>query len=415
MIDIALLKVLKHKEQFDKVFRYIPSSAIDKRTRAITQDIKKYFDLHPDETTIDMQAFRSLFFTSWHKGMSDEDVKFYNGVLDQMAKEAPEAIKKTLINQLLELEFATDLGNIVTRYQQEEEIDLVPQVNKLCEAIRATLERTNNFEFAQLTDEIVQEDVDNSGLEWALPCLNRSMRPLRGGDMIIVAARPDAGKTSFLTQQLQHMAGQTDLPIIWLNNESTKERILKRSLQSALRATNSELMEKQKNGTLMEEFVQIVGAKDKIRVYDIHGWDTGKIEDLLEATGDVGLVVFDMLDNVKFHGVRSDARTDQILEMMYQWGRELSVRIGAPVMATSQVSTEGDGLQFPSMGMLKDSKTGKQGACDVILMIGKSNDPLLEHQRFLSVPKNKLKIEGSESLREEVLFNPDRGVYVDNS
>ncbi len=82
-------------------------------------------------------------------------------------------------------------------------------------------------------------------------------------------------------------------------------------------------------------------------------------------------------------------------------------------MATSQVSTDGAGLQFPDMHMLKDSKTGKQGACDVILMIGKSADPLIEYQRFLSVPKNKLKIEGAEPLRDEVSFNPDRGIYIE--
>ena len=123
--------------------------------------------------------------------------------------------------------------------------------------------------------------------------------------------------------------------------------------------------------------------------------------------------MMDMIDNIKFPGLRADARTDQVLEAKYQWARELSVKYDAPVIETSQVSTEGAGLQFPEMHMLKDSKTGKQGACDVILMIGRSNDPMLEYQRFLSVPKNKLKIEGSAPLRDEVLFNPDRGVYIE--
>lgn len=413
MIDKALLRVIKYREQFDKVYRYIPRSAIDKRTRAIATDIRKYFDLHPDEDQVNMEAFRSLFFTSWHRNLSEEDCSYYNKVLDQISYDEPEGIKNSLVNQLLELEFATEVGNLIELYHQGDDIDVVPQIHSLCEEVRSSLERTNNYEFAQLDEELLEEDVSGAGLEWALPCLNKVMRPLRGGDAIIVAARPDAGKTSFLTHNLGHMATQTDSPIIWLNNESKKERILKRSLQSVLNVTNSELLAKQQAGTMLDEYLSIVGSRDKLRVYDIHGWSSYQVEELLETVGDIGAVVFDMLDNVKFPVSRAEQRTDQVLEAMYQWARELSVKIDAPVIATSQVSTEGAGMQFPELHMLKDSKTGKQGACDVVLMIGQSADPLLENSRFLSVPKNKLKIEGSLRLDAEVLFDKDRGRYIE--
>jgi replicative DNA helicase len=413
MIDLALLRVIKYKEQFDKVYRYIPNSAIDKRTRAIAHDIKRYFELHPDEERIDIEAFRSLFFTLWHRNLKEDDCEYYNKILTQIERDEPEAIKKSLVNQLLELEFATRAGNIIEEYHQGEDIDVVPQITQLCEEVRSTLERSNNFEYAELCEDLMVDDLSGSGLKWALPCLNDVMRPLRGGDAVIVAARPDAGKTTFLTHNLAVMATQTSLPIIWLNNESKKERILKRSLQSALNATNSELVAKQRAGTMLDEYLSVVGSRDKFRVYDIHGWTSYQVEELLETIGDVAVVVFDMLDNVKFPTSRSSDRTDQILEHMYQWARELSVKIDAPVLATSQVSNEGSGLQFPLEHMLKDSKTGKQGACDVILMIGKSDDPMLENSRFLSVPKNKLKIEGSETLMEEVLFDRDRGRYIE--
>jgi replicative DNA helicase len=164
---------------------------------------------------------------------------------------------------------------------------------------------------------------------------------------------------------------------------------------------------------MLDEYLQIVGGPGKIRVYDVHGWDTNKVEDLLAAIGGVGLVVFDMLDNVKWKDGRADARTDQLLEAQYQWARELSVAVDAPVIVTSQVSQDGAGLQFPALHMLKDSKTGKQGACDVVLMIGKSDDPLLNHNRFLSVPKNKLEREGQPPLMESVIFDRARGIYIE--
>ena len=411
MIDLALLRIIKYKAQFDKVYRYIPKSAIDKRTKAITEDIKKYFDAHPDEECVDIDAFSSLFFTVWHKTLDKDTQEYYNKVLQRMREDASEAIQKTIINSLLELEFATDIANMLEQYQAEEEIELVFEVTRLTEGIRQTMERTTNFEFAQLDDEILQTEDDSVGLPWALPCMDAALRPIRGGDMVIVAAPPDAGKTSFLTFNIAHMSKFTDKPIVWLNNESKKSRILKRSLQSTLQCTNTELVAKQANGTMIDEYIQHMGGNNKLRVYDIHGWDVMRVEELLEAIGDVGLVVFDMLDNVKFPGLKSEARTDQVLEQMYQWARELSVMIDAPIIATSQVSRDGCGMQFPEQHMLKDSKVGKQGACDLIIMVGKSADPMLEHSRFISTPKNKCGRDDGQALRDEVLFDSPRGVY----
>jgi replicative DNA helicase len=64
--------------------------------------------------------------------------------------------------------------------------------------------------------------------------------------------------------------------------------------------------------------------------------------------------------------------------------------------------------------MLKDSKTGKQGACDFMLMIGASNDPSLGGVRYLGMPKNKLRREGhAGDPRAQVNYNPERVRYSD--
>lgn len=57
--------------------------------------------------------------------------------------------------------------------------------------------------------------------------------------------------------------------------------------------------------------------------------------------------------------------------------------------------------------MLKDSKTGKQGACDFIIMLGASNDPGLASQRFIGLTKNKLRREGKPAdPKQPVKFSP---------
>jgi replicative DNA helicase len=67
---------------------------------------------------------------------------------------------------------------------------------------------------------------------------------------------------------------------------------------------------------------------------------------------------------------------------------------------------------YPREGMLKDSKTGKQGACDNILMIGYNPDPTEFRKRFISMPKYKNLRAGQMPCQAEVLFDGDKGLYI---
>ena len=414
MIDLALLRIIKHKEQLNKVYRYIPRSAIDKRTKAVADDIKKYFDLNEEEEVLDFPSFRSMFFTTFHKGMSDSDCDYYNKLITRMEEDVPEAIKKNIVNQLLELEFATDVANVIDDYEAGEDIEVIVSVGNLVDRVKDTLERTSAFEYADFDDSTIGDENEEDGLRWPLQVMNDHYRPAQGGDQYIVAARPGQGKTTFLTHCNWSMAQQMEPNevIVWFNNESRRQRIMARQIQSALYLTNSELQKLQKEGKLRDEYIKAMGSADRVRVYDIHGKNNYHLEEILEGIGieNVGMIVIDMLDNVKFP-TNKDLREDQRLEQMYQWSREIGVKYNCPVFPTSQVSNEGAGLMYPLEHMLKDSKTGKQGACDGIIMIGSSDDPLLQNKRGLSMPKTKSKREGMSNMQEEVLLDADKGRY----
>lgn len=415
MIDLALLRVLKYKEQWEKVQSYIPMSGIDKRTKAIVIDIGKYFKLHPEEDKLDFPTFRSLFFTSWHKNLKKDDIEYYNPLLTKMEEDVPEAIQRNLINQLIVLEFATLIANDLEKYNDDGEIDILTVVAKRLEKATNNRQRAADFEYTAFEEDVVQEGLEQKGYKWPLEIMNRHYRDILAGDLYIVAARPGKGKTTFLCQLNVSMAKDMapNKVIVWFNNESRRQRIMSRQIQSALRKTNTELADMQKAGTLTNAYIESMGSKERVRVYDIHGKNHVYIMDVLESIGldNVGAIIFDMLDNVKFH-MPDGMREDQRLEQMYQWARELGVTYSCPVFPTSQVSNEGAGLMFPSENMLKDSKTGKQGACDGILMLGSSDDPLRAAYRGISFPKEKHKRENIEHMRAEVVFDSDRGVYV---
>jgi replicative DNA helicase len=64
--------------------------------------------------------------------------------------------------------------------------------------------------------------------------------------------------------------------------------------------------------------------------------------------------------------------------------------------------------------MLKDSKTGKQGACDFILAMGK--DESVPDQRYLSLPKNKLvnSVTAKKCPKAAVYFDGVRGTFYEH-
>lgn len=413
MIDVVLLRIMKYQKDFKKLFKSIPMSTLDQKTKALLLAFEKYFDLFPEHEKLDLQVFLPRF-KRWNSGMDDEVFNTYVGILRNIGQDVDDETKAGILLDLYEVEAATRIANLCERY---EEGDLDAPFPDLVSSVVDSYKINIGARAAKWNDtdigELLLEDQNNDGLKWRLKVLRESMRPLRGGDFGIVAGRPDKGKTTFLASEVTYMAPQLpeDKNIIWLNNEGMSGRIVKRMYQAALGVSITELIKMNAEGKLRKQYEKAVGRLDKIRVFDIHGMHVGQVEAILEQNNP-GVILYDMIDNIR--GFGSEARTDLQLEEMYKWAREISVKFDAVGLATSQISADGDGLQFPTLSMLKDSKTGKQGACDFQLMIGACNTPELEYSRFISLPKNKLRRDGQPSdPRAEVIFNPTKARYED--
>ena len=172
----------------------------------------------------------------------------------------------------------------------------------------------------------------------------------------------------------------------------------------------------QKAGTIDAAYSSAMGGNpEAIKVYDVHGFWNHELEDLVRQVPPA-VIIFDMVDNVSFGGAVSNngQRTDQLLEAMYQWARIMAVKHDCVVLATSQISADGENLSYPTLSMLKDSKTGKQGAADFILTIGSQDT--MPNTRFLGLTKNKLSVEGGpKAPKIETHFDGLRGRFREPS
>lgn len=424
-LDITLLQMMKHRRKFNKLIRVVETRALSTQTGIVIQDFKKYFAELPELTVIDAAGAFSTWFTMVaHPKLAPEQAAVYAQMFKQVGREPDELTEQMMMGRLLENNLAQAVSDATEAYVRGDEIDFQKVVRDLLGNYDNDVSRKVNLPWVPVDESLFDEDMRNDGFQWRWECLAATCRPLRGGDFVILAGRPDKGKTTALTDLCTYWAAQ--LPtvyaehpekrrIIWLNNEGPGKRILKRIVQSAFGCKTSELVAKQAAGTLWTDYeAAIGGARTTISVVDIHGFKSWQVEEIFKQFPP-GLVVFDMIDNVKFDGEigNGGSRTDQILETMYQWGRDLAVRFDVPIIATSQISADGDGEVFPTLPMLKDSKTGKQGAADLIITIGTSNDPSLEAMRFIGTTKNKLRLEGKpQTPRAKMMMDATGGRYV---
>jgi len=413
MIDLNLLRITKYRADFYKVKGRVPEAAMDGQTNALLNDFQYYFDQLPEHDKIDHGTFLPMF-RARHPTLSTEQRSGFEKIIENaLSVDVGDKERGMIMRSMLELRLGTQLANALSRFDAGELPNIQGIMSQMLDEFKTDAGvREIDFIRDDIGD-LLNEEVSDFGLSWRLKAMNDSVRKLRPGDFGIVAGRPDKGKTTFIASELTHLASQlpTGQCAIWLNNEGPGKRIIPRLYQSALGAQMSELIKLNTAGLLKEAYRDIMGSLDRIRVIDIHNADNFTVEGIVE-TNQPGLVVYDMIDNIR--GFGDAARTDLGLERMYQWGRELAVKHEHAGIATSQISNEGDGLQFPTLGMLKDSKTGKQGACDFQIMIGASNDPGLSNVRYIGMPKNKLRREGAKpDPRAEVKYEPQRARYSD--
>lgn len=429
-LDLTVMRLLKHRTVHDRLIRAVPKHALDAKTQIILDDFGKFYKEFPEVEVIDSDLFGKWFKAFAHPKLKPENYAAFDAIFASMAADVPDAIKQGVMPRLVAAAKASQLTDLLQKYNEGAEVDLYMETRRIVEEFEIETNKKVKVPWVDTSIESLLEDEKNDvGLHWRLDCLNMSMRPLRGGDFIVVAGRPDKGKTTFLTAELTYMAPQVqqmygDEPrsILWFNNEGPGKRIIQRCYQSALNAPISDLVkwsntasDKGKKNLLREKYDEAVGGRwDIIKIFDIHDFWSHEVEDIIR-TVPPGLIVFDMVDNIKFGGEAGNngQRTDQLLEAMYQWARIISVKYDVPVIATSQISSEGDGMQWPTLGMLKDSKTGKQGAAEAIITIGASNDPLLTNSRYINTTKNKLhRSGGPREPRCEVFFDGEKGRYV---
>ncbi len=418
-IDSTLLRLGTLRSDFNKLDPGLPEKGLEADTLVMWRALRDFYAEYPDVSKVDMGLFKTWFTEFRHQSLPIDKLDMFGVMMKSMANDVPEGMRDGLMARILQAEFSVEVMDAVEAYTAGTEIDLDVAIQNVLDTYKDRIDRkVKTPEVRHSLDELMEDDENDKGITWRCHALRRSMRPLRPGDFGVWAGRPDRGKTTTLTSESSYWTPQLDDLFpgeercgMWLNNEGPGKRIKQRYFQSALGVTTPEMIELHKEGRLADALHEALGPDlTRMKFFDIHDFYSHEVEALIKLHKP-GFVIFDMIDNIKFSGMAANngQRTDQLLEEMYKWGRNLAVKYEFAGIATSQISGDGDGVPYPPMAALKDSKTGKQGACDFIVMLGAVNDPNMDHIRYLGIPKNKLHRPGGKKNPQcELLFDAER-------
>jgi replicative DNA helicase len=434
-LDVTALRLLKYRERYTRLARAVPSKALQPTTASLLADIGCYFREFPEANKVEHGPFLTWYRGFRHPKMKDDEFSVYGQIITAMMTDVSDTVEAGLMERLVAADVAAKVVGLIEKWNDGAEVDLYASLRDTMERYEQDIQRkVKTPQVLDAIEDLLKAEENDEGLPWHLRCLREHIKPLRGGDFVVVAARPDKGKTTFCAHMLTYMAPFVDQmypdegrSILWFNNEGPGKKIVMRNFQAALGATTEELVtlantpadpEFSKYKTMVrQKYAAALGGRPGVlRVFDIHDMWNHEVEDIMKKYKPA-LVLFDMVDNIKFGGDANNngQRTDQLLEAMYQWARLMGVKHDCAVVATSQLSAPADGEPWPTLPQLKDSQTGKQGAADLILTIGTVNDASLVNSRYIGTTKNKLvRTNKRASPMVEVQFDGGRGRYKES-
>lgn len=420
-MDQLLLKALASKQRYRSLIHVVPNGMISQDTQVVLAWFGAYYSAFPEREHVVVDELVSLVRLR-SGNASAEQVAITVHLVEQLRHPIDEAGLRGILGQLHELDLSGRAGALIARYNAGDEVDLAYELNKLsAHAVRCMAQSAPDDYIDTPIHELLSEIENDSGIKFRrIALLRENLAGMQGGASIAIAARPDKGKTSLIASIITDFAPQLPAvfgegrPILWLNNEGSGKRIIPRVYQAALQLDLNEIIKLSNCGELVPRYTAAVGGTaDIIRVKDMHGASLAQVEQVIESVRP-SVVVFDMLANFRLSGQANGSNKADAVEQMWQEAREMAVRHDFIALSTVQISAEGGNQLYPPYSALKDSKTGIQGATDVILMLGSLDNPDAQTIRGLSTPKNKFAMPTKQSyVMGEVYFDGARCAFSD--
>lgn len=215
-----------------------------------------------------------------------------------------------------------------------------------------------------------EDKADYMGISTGFAALDRTMTGLNKSDLILLAARPAMGKTSFALNIATNVAMKSQKKVAVFSLEMSKEQLVERILSSDALVQGN----KMRTGDLsVEDWVRLATsaqsiAKAPIYIDDTAGITVPEMKARLRRIKDLGVVIIDYLQLMS-----GTSRSDNRVQVVSEITRSLKImakELDVPVIVLSQLSRgpESRSDHRPMLSDLRESGSIEQDA-DLVLFL----------------------------------------------
>src|SRR4051812_37222102 len=219
-----------------------------------------------------------------------------------------------------------------------------------------------------------------SGVRTGFTDLDTLTTGLQKSDLVIVAARPSVGKTSFALNLAEHAAVREKKSVGVFSLEMSKEQLVLRLLSSVANIDSQRL----RSGFLEEmDFARIAPAMNALSEASIYIDDTPSISTMelrtkarrLQAEAGLDLVIVDYLQLMQAATTSRDSNRVQEVSEISRGLKALARELSVPVVALSQLSRQPEmrNENEPRLSDLRESGAIEQDA-DLVMFLYRDRD-----------------------------------------
>lgn len=214
-----------------------------------------------------------------------------------------------------------------------------------------------------------EDKKDYSGLSSGFSALDNITTGLNKSDLLLIAARPAMGKTSFALNIATYVA-QSNKSVAIFSLEMSKEQLVSRILSSDAMVQGSKLRTGNLSTDEWKKLAISAQCISKIPMYidDTSGITVAEMKAKLRRVKDLGLVVIDYLQ-LMTTGRRNDNRVQEVAEIT-RGLKIMAKELDVPVITLSQLSRGPDSRSDhrPMLSDLRESGSIEQDA-DIVLFL----------------------------------------------
>ena len=379
-IDLDLLRFMTVKDNYDMYHRVITKGMCTRESWTLLGDMGTYYKQYPEQQEID-ETFKLWFRVTGHPAWKDEQHALYNTVIGNVLTRQIPHSNGPFGDQLDRLRFESILREQQTEFSKgaASADDVLAELGKI-----NSNSHGDQGSVSLTLDDLAQHQRGDEGLYWRCEDLNKSIGPIRTGDFIIVAKRPETGGTSFLCSEMSHMLEQmdTDGKAIMFTNEEAPDKVFTRMLSGALDADYRTMMTAPK--LHQQNYDKWLDGRQWDLIHDT-SMTIGSIHNVL-GNNRYGLIGINVLLKVGGTSKKEDHDKFQALgEEMRRIAQE-----HGPVLAVVQADPSAEGVRYIPQDRIYKSKTALQGEADVLIMIGMDDENGPPTSRYIHVAKNKI-------------------------